>query len=71
MKRIFISLFFFAFMWTAARADAYPELLFVRWPANPDAVWYSFRIGNQGCTMKGVAACDTAFRTERNAPADL
>ena len=44
MKRIFISLFFFAFMWTAAGADASPELLFVRWPANPDAVWYSFRI---------------------------
>lgn len=36
--------FLFAFMWTAARADASPELLFVRWPANPDAVWYSFRI---------------------------
>ena len=31
-------------MWTAAEADASPELLFVRWPANPDAVWYSFRI---------------------------
>jgi len=44
MKRIFISLFFFAFMWTAAGADVSPELLFVRWPANPDAVWYSFRI---------------------------
>ena len=27
MKRIFISLFFFAFMWTAAGADASPELL--------------------------------------------
>lgn len=36
--------FLFAFMWTAAGADASPELLFVRWPANPDAVWYSFRI---------------------------
>lgn len=42
MKRIFISLFFF--IWTAAAADASSKLLFIRWPTNPDAVWYSFRI---------------------------
>lgn len=41
MKRILISLFFF--LWTAAAASA-ADFLFIRWPTDPDAVWYSIRI---------------------------
>ena len=41
MKRMLISLFFF--LWTAVAASA-ADFLFIRWPTNPDAVWYSIRI---------------------------